>query len=456
MPLTQHPHQDQYETGGHPSSRTTPSSESEQRATSGSRKRVPVACERCRKRKIKCSGNEGNNQSCANCINAGHEESCRFLRVSSIETAAFSLRGWQGPSRYSPYSLPTHHRLNYVSVPSRYSPPNSLQYPTVPASVDYGGYANPSPNVDWTRTPYGASYSPYPDDEEPSPYPSQVQPPPYILPHTDPMSTTNAYYMHAQGVRPQHSVLWPEPQHCMPQAGSQLNNPAYAAATQGPQPVQALGIPGHSPSDRILPTPVSARSIVSSSVNPMDSTPDTSSSHRSSTYWTGENNTSTHQPTVQVDTGGARESSTERTNRSYRLQDMPYAHMGLNESLASTSLPQGLPVVVNEAQPSTTAGTPEESHAPNLNSRNVSHDNLTATPENTSAGYSYTDPMAGRSSRLRSTAGRLSNGSLYCRTQNMVARREPAPDDCSPDCSSCQTDSTRTSVISMSNNQSGY
>ena len=44
MPLSQSPHiHDQYETGSHLSSRTTPSSESDSRAPNGSRKRVPVA-----------------------------------------------------------------------------------------------------------------------------------------------------------------------------------------------------------------------------------------------------------------------------------------------------------------------------------------------------------------------------------------------------------------------------
>jgi hypothetical protein len=103
MPLSQTSHvHDQYETGSHLSSRTTPSSEPDSRAPSGSRKRVPVAvrlewlipqivewlahmlqCERCRKRKIKCSGNEGDSQACANCKNSGLEDSCRFLRASA-------------------------------------------------------------------------------------------------------------------------------------------------------------------------------------------------------------------------------------------------------------------------------------------------------------------------------------------------------------------------------------
>lgn len=37
-------------------------------------------CGRCRKRKIRCSGDTGNNQPCTNCKNAAFEP-CQFLRV---------------------------------------------------------------------------------------------------------------------------------------------------------------------------------------------------------------------------------------------------------------------------------------------------------------------------------------------------------------------------------------
>ncbi|KAM7194235.1 hypothetical protein V8F33_007381 [Rhypophila sp. PSN 637] len=45
------------------------------------RKRIAVACGRCRKRKIRCSGDPGNGTACSNCKNAGVDE-CLFLRVS--------------------------------------------------------------------------------------------------------------------------------------------------------------------------------------------------------------------------------------------------------------------------------------------------------------------------------------------------------------------------------------
>ncbi|KAK4185592.1 hypothetical protein QBC35DRAFT_365596, partial [Podospora australis] len=48
------------------------------------RKRIAVACSRCRKRKIRCSGDPGDGLPCSNCKNAGVEQ-CRFLRVASRE-----------------------------------------------------------------------------------------------------------------------------------------------------------------------------------------------------------------------------------------------------------------------------------------------------------------------------------------------------------------------------------
>ena len=64
---------------------------------------------RCRKRKIRCSGDPGNGQPCNNCKNAGSEP-CRFLRVS---------RPGLLPS--TPHNL---HSPHYAPIP--YFPPRPL------------------------------------------------------------------------------------------------------------------------------------------------------------------------------------------------------------------------------------------------------------------------------------------------------------------------------------------
>ncbi|KAK1756685.1 hypothetical protein QBC47DRAFT_359191 [Echria macrotheca] len=63
------------------------------------RKRIAVACGRCRKRKIRCSGDMGGGQPCQNCKNAGHEQ-CLFLRVASREAPFLNE-----PSEFT-YSVP--------------------------------------------------------------------------------------------------------------------------------------------------------------------------------------------------------------------------------------------------------------------------------------------------------------------------------------------------------------
>ncbi|KAJ3522947.1 hypothetical protein NM208_g12647 [Fusarium decemcellulare] len=70
----------------HPDTRTTIMSERDAiDDVTPQRKRIAVACGRCRKRKIRCSGDTGNGGPCTNCKNAGYEP-CQFLRVASQET----------------------------------------------------------------------------------------------------------------------------------------------------------------------------------------------------------------------------------------------------------------------------------------------------------------------------------------------------------------------------------
>ncbi|OQV06060.1 Fungal Zn2-Cys6 binuclear cluster domain-containing protein [Cladophialophora immunda] len=474
MALSQSSHiHDQYETGGHLSSRTTPTSEPDSRATSGSRKRVPVAvcieksvasklkislahvlqCERCRKRKIKCSGNEGDSQACANCKNSGLEDSCRFLRVSSVDPSQYGFRAWHGPPRYSPYSLPAHHRLNYVSVPSRCSPQSSLQYHPVPSGIEYGGYTNQSTSVDWGRAQYVGPYSPYPDDEGTSPY--TTQPPPYILPNTDPMSTNNAYYIHGHGVRPHPGSLWPETQQYVPQPNAQATSTSYTMPNEAPQSFQTIGAGGSLPSDRILPQPISARSYIPTPASSVD-LPISAVSQRSQSYWNGDSATSVQQMSPQADSNGAQEQHNARENISYRVQDLTYGQMGLGEVLSATSVASGEQLVVNEAQPAVATTAPAEHTLSQHSSLSaVSHQSLKSSVEDHAATYGYKGSANGHSSQSMSASNQSFTGPFYGRA--MVPRPESGSDDCSPDCSSCQTtESTRTSITSINNTLSTY
>ncbi|KAK2729700.1 transcriptional regulatory protein C2H10.01 [Colletotrichum kahawae] len=64
--------------------RTSTMTEREPETDTPPRKRIAVACGRCRKRKIRCSGDAGNGMPCQNCKAAGID-ACHFLRVASQE-----------------------------------------------------------------------------------------------------------------------------------------------------------------------------------------------------------------------------------------------------------------------------------------------------------------------------------------------------------------------------------
>ncbi|KAF2662495.1 hypothetical protein K491DRAFT_673017 [Lophiostoma macrostomum CBS 122681] len=75
--------------------------------TSPTRRRIAVACARCRKRKIRCSGDPGDGSGCQNCRQAGVDpNTCIFYRVGTVTSTdpamvhgAFALgSGGQNPS----------------------------------------------------------------------------------------------------------------------------------------------------------------------------------------------------------------------------------------------------------------------------------------------------------------------------------------------------------------------
>ncbi|KJR85137.1 uncharacterized protein SPSK_08783 [Sporothrix schenckii 1099-18] len=105
------------------------------------RKRIAVACGRCRQRKIRCSGDLGQNMPCSNCKSAGVTQ-CLFLRVSSRETPIKSdlalgqlggaLSGHAGSSLRSEF--------NYNPVIAR----TLASHAAVPPSPNYSTYSCPS------------------------------------------------------------------------------------------------------------------------------------------------------------------------------------------------------------------------------------------------------------------------------------------------------------------------
>ncbi|KAK2125672.1 hypothetical protein NOF04DRAFT_1190577 [Fusarium oxysporum II5] len=112
------------------------------------RKRIAVACGRCRKRKIRCSGDTGNGGPCTNCKNAGFEP-CQFLRVASHEAPIVKSDGFS-------YSLEASRQYQ-----ARGSSAMSSLHSTAPAYTDGVSSYTSDPFVYRAPTTYGYGAKPY-------------------------------------------------------------------------------------------------------------------------------------------------------------------------------------------------------------------------------------------------------------------------------------------------------
>ncbi|KAK5051518.1 hypothetical protein LTR84_003170 [Exophiala bonariae] len=374
--------------------------------------------------------------------------------VSSVETAPLTMRAWQASQRYSPYPH-MNQRLNYVQVAPRYSPSSAMHCPTVPSNVEYGSYGGSAQNVDWTRGSYAAQYPTYGEEEVTSPYSNL--PPPYILPHTDPMNARNGYYGIPNGVRPQPGAIWPEQQQALIPQSSNLPATSYTQSTDAPQHFQSLGIATNLPPDRILPDPIRAPNDMAATAQPtVDSLNVTDQDQRTSACWSNGVSTSSAHVVSHVESDSGRCQSSDQRATSYRMQELAYDHLTMSDALSSTPISSGLTTGVIEPQPLAPSITTQGHHSQLSSQRTISHESLRSTPEIPSVTYGYTSAMAGRTSQLSSTSDRVSSALLYCHPLTVVPRRESGSEDCSTDCSSCPTDSTRCSITSMSNASSGY
>ncbi|EUC46719.1 hypothetical protein COCMIDRAFT_92058 [Bipolaris oryzae ATCC 44560] len=154
------------------------------------RRRIAVACARCRKRKIRCSGDPGNGTGCLNCRAAGVESiHCQFHRVGSdvvhkvIDNIniAHGLNNMAGAQQMIPvYQTGGNNTFYQRAIPIQYS-----QYPTIDTKSTYA----PA----WTV--------PFPEDASPVEAFNLEQPPGYI-PNTASMTNANIYGSSYRGSDP--------------------------------------------------------------------------------------------------------------------------------------------------------------------------------------------------------------------------------------------------------------
>ncbi|KAH6697320.1 hypothetical protein F5X68DRAFT_272290 [Plectosphaerella plurivora] len=126
------------------------------------RKRIAVACGRCRKRKIRCSGDPGNGEPCTNCRNA-NAEPCQFLRVASTETPILHDRG---SFSYDVETARNHHARQSAPFSPQFAhdmPDGLPRYPTPSSSSS--GYPYSAARYYSAAAPWAiAAANPYSDD----------------------------------------------------------------------------------------------------------------------------------------------------------------------------------------------------------------------------------------------------------------------------------------------------
>jgi hypothetical protein len=169
--------------------------------------------------------------------------------------------------------------------------------------------------------------------------------------------------------------------------------------------------------------------------------------------WHSDISTPVHQLPTPVEANSRQEQSTGRESVSYRLQDMTYGQTNLSEGLSVTPASSGTYLAITEAPASNTTGPTEDATSRQSTLSLITPESQKSNAESIDITYNY-NSIGSHMSQLRGASGELRQGALYCQT-TMLPPREAGSDDCSPDCASCQTESTRTSFTSMTSTSTG-
>ncbi|RDW61247.1 uncharacterized protein DSM5745_10745 [Aspergillus mulundensis] len=154
----------------------------EAKGRGATRRRIQVACMRCRKRKIKCSGDVGDGQGCSNCRSAGNTQ-CHFLRVNSsiLQTKVHVPTG-------SGWPYPTNDMASRAYASSAASSKtggfqmnhNNPRISPFSRASDYE--VTPDTQNSYGRQPFGLDPTISYEDESSTPYNSQTSSATYMLP----------------------------------------------------------------------------------------------------------------------------------------------------------------------------------------------------------------------------------------------------------------------------------
>ncbi|PGH16958.1 hypothetical protein AJ80_05026 [Polytolypa hystricis UAMH7299] len=252
------------------------------------RRRIPVACERCRRRKIRCSGDLGNGEGCSNCRSSG-TQNCLFLRVNSSLVHPKGTNSWPYPTMSAGPSLSTggnqslydqqlSSKTNTLSAHSiaTFSP----SYPRNQGGYDYGtGTQSSLARLSYLQAGY---------EEDTASY--AMSPPAYMLPSSD--SSMASMYVGAQGSPRTWSPQVGKILTTMPYTGQDSHNPlggsnyplmaqalSHTSSSSDVPPLSASlsSLPSNlSLPDRTLPNPTSRNNITDGNTSLVPTTETTS------------------------------------------------------------------------------------------------------------------------------------------------------------------------------------
>ncbi|CAM1509393.1 Fc.00g031320.m01.CDS01 [Cosmosporella sp. VM-42] len=340
------------------------------------RKRIAVACGRCRKRKIRCSGDTGNGP-CTNCKNAGYEP-CQFLRVASQETMMKN----HDTFTYNLEASRQYHSRGSTVVPQL---PTVPQYPDgVAVPTDPLAYRQNSASFGYNSKPYCpvAGWAQAIPEEQPVNYP--MYGPSY---HGLPEPEYNMNYRIGSGPPskpPSNLYVDTEPNYAYssgPPTTSLAHRPAAGADSSFTFQNVAAGMAGSvNGSERVLPTPV-GRSLPSSGASSYrnDST--------SSTYSKGSG------------------SSGSGTSPNTPNSDVPSSYTSYEPSSMSSYPSSTLPTQLSRTDLYSTSGSSDAVFS--------TSDSLRAPTSAADMQYRYTDTTTRRDSTSSAGALTLSHGPTY-------------------------------------------
>ncbi|KAL1963215.1 hypothetical protein VTN77DRAFT_8540 [Rasamsonia byssochlamydoides] len=232
------------------------------------RRRIQVACGRCRKRKIKCSGDSGDGQGCSNCRSSG-TPNCQFLRVNSSELQTkTAYQSYPYPIMTTAQTASYGTRLLQKASGSMHSPTlRTMPYLRSHSVSDLGALGQ---SVSLTRGPYTTGCNLNYEDVC-----SATYSPAYMLPSAS--SASMVSYCGSPGSpkswnpstglsRTQSAVFYHDQD-----PASSLGAPAYSYASPASYPSLSVDVPSLFPaitslstcdgSDRTLPTPTSRQQL---------------------------------------------------------------------------------------------------------------------------------------------------------------------------------------------------